>query len=470
MQDGRGATRERRAIFALIGVLAGLWAANATGIVASNDGSHVALARALGVRFETSIDPDWRLTVGVDLAERQGRLYSDRPPGTGFLAAPAAWLGARLDGPLLERSRAVGGTVVTPGSRGMRKTYAQRYPDATPLDAYQGTAWWISLHAVGVATLGLAFLDALLRLWGIGFAARAFAVATTGACTLFGPYATALFSHGTAASAMAALVYALAALPGSQDRARALSLLGGFAGAIAVAAEYSLVAWVPLAVLFTTPPRHWTWLAAGALPVALATGAYHAAAFGSPFSIGYHHHVTFDFSHRLSTTFGGDPLGGLWVLFGAGQRAGLLWKSPVVFVGIAALVLGPGRATDGHANIDRRTTRLLLASGVPWMLLLSFHETPWGGATVDYRYLIPALPLFGAGLALAWERWANDMAGAAGIVALALYSGISVWTRFLQWHGGPAFASPLTGLFVAALIAGAGWALAPRLAAVREGS
>src|SRR5690554_5819917 len=51
----------------LLGLLAFVWTANSSGLISSNDGSHLALARALGLRGEASIDPDRALTLEVDL-------------------------------------------------------------------------------------------------------------------------------------------------------------------------------------------------------------------------------------------------------------------------------------------------------------------------------------------------------------------------------------------------------------------
>src|SRR5688500_9965955 len=74
-----------------------MWMSLASGLVSSNDGSHVALARALVLRGETTIDPDVGLTLWVDRAHREGHDYSDRPPGTAFAALPAARVGAWID-------------------------------------------------------------------------------------------------------------------------------------------------------------------------------------------------------------------------------------------------------------------------------------------------------------------------------------------------------------------------------------
>ena len=61
-----------------------MWLANSGGLLSSNDGSHLALARALVLHHRVDIDGERALTLEVDLATREGHAYSDRPPGTAF--------------------------------------------------------------------------------------------------------------------------------------------------------------------------------------------------------------------------------------------------------------------------------------------------------------------------------------------------------------------------------------------------
>ncbi len=58
------------------------------GLVCSNDGAHFALVRALAEDHSPVIDRFLSYTRHVDLSERDGHFYSDRPPGTALLALP----------------------------------------------------------------------------------------------------------------------------------------------------------------------------------------------------------------------------------------------------------------------------------------------------------------------------------------------------------------------------------------------
>lgn len=412
-----GAPDRTRRITALGLVLLGLvWAWVAPGVVSSNDGSHLALARALVLRGETSLGDEVALTLWVDRARRDDRDYSDRPPGTASLAAPAVWLGARLDPPLLRASLESKAVLVQPAAPRYADTYAARVQrsgrPAPPLLALQGTALLLALHCALVGVAGVLGVLLLLRRRGATPVAQAFAAATLALGSLWGPYATVLFSHVTAGTCV---VWTVLALERALDHdvpprpSRLALAAAGLGAGWAAAADY-LVGLLVLGVgLAIVPPRRWLatlpWLVLGALPIVAATLAYHHAAFGSPWSLGYDHHANFAFARDRLGTFGGDPLQGLWSQWGLGEGAGVLALAPVMLVGVVGLTAG-------------RERRWLLGA-LPWIVLLAAHRTPTGGAAVDHRYLVPLMPLLAVGLGTAWTRWATGP-GRARLVAAAL--------------------------------------------------
>jgi hypothetical protein len=428
---------------AVIATLAALWMSLATGLVSSNDGSHVALARALALHGETTIDPEVGLTLWVDRARRDGHDYSDRPPGAAFAALPAVRAGAWLDAPWYAetKSRLEAGVdpsdvdalvVVRPASDRYIETYGERRLQVggkTPnLVALQGTALAVTLHAALVGALGLWAVVALLRRRGVGPPGQLFAALALGTATLWGPYSTMLFSHVTAATAIVLLLLGLEHLRDADSpfRVAVSGGLTGLAGGWAIATDYALLLAVVPIVLASAPLRRLPAVALGGLPIVAATLAYHHAAFGSPLSIGYDHHANFEFARDRSSTFGGNPLQGAWTLFGFGHGAGLLAQSPIAFVGLVGLAL------TGHR-------RLLLAL-LPWALLLCFHRTPEGGAGEDHRYLVPALGPAAIGLGLLWKRFATAgdrraNAYAVAFIVLAATSAVLVWSHFFAWRG-----------------------------------
>jgi hypothetical protein len=441
-------------------VLLGLgWVALAPGLVSSNDGSHLALARALVLRGQTRLGDEVALTLWVDRARRNGEDYSDRPPGTAFLAAPAVWLGARLDPLLLRASMQSKEIVVAPAAPRYADTYAVRVQrarraaasvdpgqheaalgKAPPLLALQGTALLVAVYCAGVGALGIAAVLVLLRRRGASPGAQIFAAASLGLACLWGPYSLVLFSHVTAGTCA---IGALLGLELGLDEARTSEpaagptidsapsvrrgplVLAGLAGGWAFSADY-LVALLVLGLgLAAAPPRRWLaiapWLLLGAAPIVAATLAYHTAAFGSPWSLGYDHHANFAFARERSATFDGELLQGLWSQWGLGQGAGVLALCPVMLVGLAGLL----------AHRERRW----LLGALPWIVLLAAHRTPTGGAAADHRYLVPLMPLLAVGLGLAFSRWASGHARgrviAALLVLFAVTSAVLAWRHVL---------------------------------------
>ena len=191
-----------------------VWLANSSGLLSSNDGSHLALARALALRQHTTIDPDRALTLEVDLATREGHSYSDRPPGTAFAALPCVWIGDQLDPAMLERAkdqvRAHEDVKPLPGAGPYIATYAERSASAgvrgPPLASLIASSVAISCHAALIGLLGLVLVDALLRRLELGLGPRMFALACLGLASAWGPYSSALFSH-VSATAVAALTW-----------------------------------------------------------------------------------------------------------------------------------------------------------------------------------------------------------------------------------------------------------------------
>jgi hypothetical protein len=396
--------------------LAALWVLYVlagVGLVSSNDGSHVALARAFGAG-RVDIDDDVGLTLLVDRARRGEHWYSDRPPGTAALAVPALVLGATLDPLLARRSEASRRLLVAPGGAHYIVTYAKRSPQGPPLYRRQGTALLARLHAALAGCAGVAAAAFLARLLGASLLGTAFAAWGLAFASLWGPYSTVLFGHVSSGAALAAAVAFARAGDGAS---RGSGALAGVAAGLACACEYTLAAATAGILLLVVPaPRRAAFVVGGVIPL-VAVLAYHLAAFGSPFATGYQHHETFAFTHTLRGTFSGNPFAGLWAQWGGGE-GGMLVRAPLGLVGIWGL-----------ARVQPRLAWALL----PWCLLLACHRTPSGGGTVDHRYVVPALPFLAVGVAYVWDRAGRRGRWALGILAAA--SAGLVWPAFLAMRG-----------------------------------
>ncbi|HAN31668.1 MAG TPA: hypothetical protein DCQ06_08740 [Myxococcales bacterium] len=388
------------------------------GLSSSNDGSHVALARALSQgRVELQQDRD--LTLRVDVAVREGVSYSDRPPGTAALATPALWIGQRFDASWAQTTQKSGVLVVWPARKKYAGTYAARLRDGPALITLQASALAASSHARLMSAVGLLLMLWLLARKGIAATPRRVTVAALAFCSLWGPYSVMLFNHVSAATLLLA-TWCIAL--DSQSNRRIWLVLGGVVGAMCVATDYLLVlAVVPMVALHCKPTRWWWWLL-GAAPVALAVAWYHQLAFGNPWATGYSFQSNFAFARSLGSTFDRSPLHGFWILFGSGRDAGLLAQAPLWLLGLLGLWRQPRIALPWFA----------------WLLAICTHHTPWGGGTMDHRYIVPLLPLAALGLARVLSSSVNGrrrIALGAVTAALALYSSSRVWSHLFEWRG-----------------------------------
>lgn len=417
------------------------WATQVRGLVSSNDGSNVALARALA-RGDACLGADGSLTLWVDHA-RVGELdCSDRPPGAAMAAVPAVLVARPLDARWFAQSRerlrraargtpATASLVVRPATPPFITTYgARRLRDpgqSVDLLALQGTAVLVGMHCITLGIAGLWMLWRWMDRLGLHVGAKSVAVLTLGAGSLWGPYATALFSHETAGVCLLGAVLAFSHEPGPHQGTTWRAVLGGFALGWACITDYTLVLVAVPFVWAAVPRCAWGGVALGlSLPLGLAA-AYHHAAFGAWWRIGYDFQSNFSFARGRVSTFSGDPWLGFWTLWGWGRGAGVAAQAPIVLVGAVALFASPMRK---WAWI-----------WVPWLVLLVFHQTPWGGAGEDHRYLIPSLPFWALGVGWLWERAGQRRQSTAwglriGISALFLVSCVLTWHHFWSWRGG----------------------------------
>ncbi|CAA9590772.1 MAG: hypothetical protein AVDCRST_MAG18-5175 [uncultured Thermomicrobiales bacterium] len=377
----------------------------ADGIVSTNDGSHYALTKALAADGTVRIDryvnyaaiqprqgtptpDDYR-----DVSFYGGHFYSDRPPGTAFLAVPFYWLGglvarvagrADLDLPL-------------------------RYVTILP-------------PLLGAAAALALFL--LARGIGAGPAA-AIATAATGALTtLLLKYATLLYSHIAGAAFVTA---ALAAILLAERKPGWVwsTILGGLLLGYAGVAEYPnlpLVAPVGLYLVWRAWREGVGWrgplaFAAGWLPPVLLLACYQWIAFGRPWRTSYTFQFYFDWSRSPLTTYVTPPSTGLrWLLFG---EVGLFVVTPALLLALWGLALLARRSPARAA--------LLLGVALTILLPTAMHRTYYGGGSRDTRYLLAIVPTLYAPLAL-WFDWVVRPRRLAGRVCLLAGAAIlAVW-------------------------------------------
>lgn len=237
--------------------------------------------------------------------------------------------------------------------------------------------------------------------------------------TLAFPYSLLYFSHQLAAVLAAASFLLL-------DRARttensSLRALAGLLAGAAVVTEYTVA---PVALLLASfgawtardRSRAAAWIVLGALPMVVALGAYHHAAFGHPLATGYSFVENRTFREWHAQGFMGVAAPSLTALAGNLFHAGrgLFAFSPVLLVAFAAL--------PALWRRDRAVGNLTLWVVAAYLFLASaFLYQAWGWM-LGPRHLTPLMPFLVAPLAIGIaeaRRLAGEGAGTivAGVVA-----------------------------------------------------
>ena len=332
--------------------------------------------------------------IGVDLAERDGHVYSDKAPGQPFLAIPAYAL-----------YRAVGGAP------------AQEY-------RYEGNLglWTVNLWSCVLPTACLLLLirRAVEEVEpGVGPTIAALVFGTT----LLLPFSTVLFGHALSACLAFAGWFAVRRTPMS-DRA---VLVSGLLFGAAVLTEYTMVlaaAAVGLHVARTAGWRAWRFVAGG-IPAAVALGAYQWAAFGSPFSFSYAR-SSFGEATRAAGDVDQDPAlleNAVRVLVG---ERGLAVVTPILVLAAIGAVLLVRRRSE---QVNTAHLAALAAAGSLVLVQMAWSN-PTGGDSPGARYATAAAAFLAPGLAVAWARWPRPTRALAIVSALIMLA--ATWSNPLE--------------------------------------
>jgi len=279
-----------------------------------------------------------------DLARRDGRLYTNKAPGTALLTLPAhavALLFGDSIRPTLTAARIVAATVPALLTALLILRFAKRNgvaPERARVVA------WIALFAT--------------PLFAYGFLLFAHALVTM---ALFGAW---LFLE--------------------EERH---ALAGALTG-LAVAAEYTAVFAAAVLLVSVAARRDWRrllkFVAAGA-PFALLLAAYHAAAFGSAFSNPYSFSTEYRQLHE-SGLFGLNvPSAATAARILIDPTYGLFVFSPVLLLGIAAI-------PAARARLSKTSWWTMLLIPVVLFVVYAGYPYWYGGWNVAARFLVPAIP------------------------------------------------------------------------------
>jgi hypothetical protein len=345
-----------------------------------NQNSRFALVRAILEHHTLRIDPYHDQT--GDRAVWGGHYYSDKAPGAALLALIPADVARAL-------SFAAG---VNPES-----------------DA--GIAW--TSYVATVATSGVFTVAAALslmwlaRFWGGSPGAAAFAATAYGLASPAWCYATLFMGHAIAAGALMVAFAAAVAFARARHGSR-LGWLVGLSCGCAVLTEFpavvpsAMIAALALVTVRRADPggvrRALVQIAVGGGLFAAVLFAYNAAAFGSPFHLGYASEEGFV---QLRAGLFGITYPQWWrvreILVG-GYR-GLLPIAPLM----ALTPIGLYRL----GRSEGRFLPLLVIAGIAIFFIgLNASYFYWeGGWAFGPRHVTPALPFLAVGLAPLWDGW-----------------------------------------------------------------
>ena len=340
-----------------------------------------------------------------DKSIRNHEFYSDKPPGTAFLAVPVLYLKKLLGlGPDLELDLRLARLTTT-------------------------------LFA-GIVLLIL--LKREMEVWGIPPEDRAVVVLVTGLGSLAFTYSILYYGHITTAFFIFWGYY----LTRNIEKPYQVFLVG-FSLAMAVLSEYQAAVYgIPIALyvcwaLRKRPQRVLLALLGALLPLALLM-FYHYKAFGSPFKTSYNFVANPYFASIHHKGFMGlvfprlRPL--LWSLFSPSK--GLYFYTPAFLLGTAGLFL---------LHRDPRGRLAIIVGLLPFLFVacMVYYQ---GGWTVGQRHLTPAVPFLALGLGLALRRWSLARLFAPGLIAASIV--ITGLSTLVFPHIPAHFANPLGELIL----------------------
>lgn len=335
----------------------------------------------------------------ADVSPHGGHQYSNKAPGSSFLAVPGYVL--------LKGVHAVVG-----GEPSLAEVV------------------WISRVTTGMipSLLFLWLLWGFLRRFTASEGARRTVLVGFGVGSMFFLYSVLFISHPLAAAcAGAAWIVAIRACetPGPWRR---FALAGALAGAAplvdyqAVFAAVPVAIWVVVALVRARAPLARPIAAAvagAAVPIAILL-AYHAAAFGGPFVTGYEASTTFAHHHQRGF-LGMDEL--RWEAFVGSTVAG---DNGLVALWPMALLALPGWALMLRRRELREHALVSIAVAVVYLLFISSINFWRGGWQVGPRYIMAMLPFLLPPIAVALDAaerrwWLRGVAVGVCLVGLVTY-------------------------------------------------
>ncbi len=287
------------------------------------------------------------------------------------------------------------------------------------------TTFWLRLFAVKLPMCAFLWVFGrwVRRATGSGFA-RDLCLVGLGLGTMLYPYGGMFAGHAPAAAAAFCAFLLIEPPEGAADPHGSARLAGaGLLAGVAVVLEYQVLL-VAVALAIAALVRHRRralWFLAGAVPPAVALGAYHQALFGKPWSFPYaniENPVFARTAHAAGFHGLSWPQLGAFPTFLFSPAYGLFAFSPVLLPGLAGAVWLALRGPS------RRDGWLVLSIALAMFLFLAGMSNWRAGWCVGPRYIAAAVPFLFVPIVRLWPRIARRWWVVAGLVGLAAASAV----------------------------------------------
>jgi len=385
-----------------------------------------------------------------DYAFYKGHYYSDKAPGTSFLAVPVyaafkAIAGTTILDPLIDslaRNQAMVDTLRKEGTGLLADKV--RFAMALYLVTFV-------VMALPSALLGY-ILYQFLGYFTQSQPARALIVILYGLGTIAFPYSQTLNGRQISACMTVAVFYILFRMKRGELSQRYVWLVGllmGYAVITDYPSVFILAALFLYAISFLRSPRRVLPLILAAIPAVVLLAAYNLTIFETPLPVGYKYSVLYQDLHSqgfISITY--PRLEAIYGLTFSPFR-GLFFISPALLMAL------PGFVYWYRQRQHRAEWWVSLWSVVSSFLFYGSSVMWWGGYAVGPAYLAAMIPYLVLPLIFFTERHAGSKKMGGLIMGLTAASLALVWAQTIAGQSFPDMTpDPLFSLSIPALVAG----------------
>jgi len=301
---------------------------------------------------------------GMDYSIKDGRYFSDKPPGISFLFIPLYFAGESLD------------------KLGVTLPLADKFLSTTDANAF---FLMIVFAAMINAVAAIRIFD-IARLLGFDIKLAYAAAVLFAIATLFSVYAPTLFSHGFTTTLLILATYHLLKIKFVHNKKIDMLLAGIFLG-FAVTTEYLAIPLLPIFAaycffankkIFASKITHTIIFLTPIIIFGLLLAAYNTLTFGSPLAASY------DYSSFKDTQRFDNPIleGAYYILFSSWR--GLFFFNPLLLLAVPGAVL--------FAKKFRAEVVVFVVIILFFVLVISTYSYFTGGLCYGPRHLLPTVP------------------------------------------------------------------------------